>query len=384
MLAETFAARPGSDKRAKKGQILSAMRFLGALILGLLFLAASAEAQTPAKLRVGIFDRPPFATKDSDGHWTGLAVEVWEQAAASAGVSFEYVESGDDKIVEQAARGEVDLVVGEIGVSAERERLVDFAQPYLSCPVGAAVLRRSQIPHWTDFFRDLASHDVLSVLVLLVAAMLAFAALLWIVERRVERSHFGGQPLHGLGSALWFAAVTMTTVGYGDKTPQSVPGRTVVLFWMFLGVVIVSVFTGTVASSITLARAEYSISRASDLVHFRNGVLGGSVAQGTLRGAGIPAQAFESIDDGLDALDHGKITAFVGGEITLRYEVNQKFPGKILVLPLATTHVSYAFAMRPGFPPNLRESLNEALIDQTEDPRWESFVERWAGPPARP
>lgn len=384
MVAGTFAAPPGSDKRAKKGQTFDAMRFLGAVIFGLWFLAASAGAQPPAKLRVGIFDRAPFAMKDPDGHWTGLAVEVWEQAAAAAGLSFEYVETSEERIVRQVARGEVDLAVGEIGVSAERERLVDFAQPYLSCPIGAAILRRSQIPHWTDFFHDLASHDVLSILILLVVAMLLFAALLWLVERRVERSHFGGLPLHGFGSALWFAAVTMTTVGYGDKTPRSVTGRTVVLFWMFLGVVIVSVFTGTVASSITLARAEYSISRASDLVHFRNGVLNGSVAQNTLQGAGIPAQPLKSLDAGLGALEAGKITAFIGGEISLRYEVNQKFAGKMLVLPLATSHVSYAFAMRPGFPPNLRESLNEALIDQTENPHWESLIERWTGPPARP
>ncbi len=58
-------------------------------------------------------------------------------------------------------------------------------------------------------------------------------------------AHFGGKPIHGFGSALWFAAVTMTTVGYGDKTPQTPLGRGLAFIWMFLGIVLVSAFTGS-------------------------------------------------------------------------------------------------------------------------------------------
>ncbi len=56
-----------------------------------------------------------------------------------------------------------------------------------------------------------------------------------------------------LGSALWFAAVTMTTVGYGDKTPQTPLGRFLAFLWMFFGILLVSAFTGAFASSLTVS-----------------------------------------------------------------------------------------------------------------------------------
>ena len=40
-------------------------------------------------------------------------------------------------------------------------------------------------------------------------------------------------------SAFWWAAVTMTTVGYGDKTPVTTGGRIVGLVWMFTSVIVI-------------------------------------------------------------------------------------------------------------------------------------------------
>jgi ABC-type amino acid transport substrate-binding protein len=356
------------------------MRIPGCLLLAFAILAGVAHGEPP-KLRVGIFERPPFVMKDPSGRWAGLAVEVWEHASAQTGLPFEYIETPEDQVIPRTASGALDLVVGEIGISADREQVVDFTQPYLTVPAAVAVRKRDQLPHWVDFFSDMLSHGVMSVLAVLAGTMLIFALLLWIVERRAQSTHFGGRPWHGLGSAIWFAAVTMTTVGYGDKTPQTPVGRVLVFFLMFLGVVIVSAFTGTVASSITLARSESLITRAADLARYRNGVLEGSLAKSALTGMGIPVRTYPTVSAGLRALEAGEITAFVGGEADLRYEANQNHAGEILVLPFSTTHINYAFATRPNLPQ--REAINVAIVDQTSQPGWERQVERWIGPPAR-
>jgi voltage-gated potassium channel len=51
-----------------------------------------------------------------------------------------------------------------------------------------------------------------------------------------------------LGLGLWWAIVTITTVGYGDVVPRTVPGRLVGVCLMVSGLIAISLVTATVAS----------------------------------------------------------------------------------------------------------------------------------------
>ena len=53
----------------------------------------------------------------------------------------------------------------------------------------------------------------------------------------------------GLGDALWWAAQTVTTVGYGDVVPETSGGRLVGFVVMVFGVAAVSVLTALVTSA---------------------------------------------------------------------------------------------------------------------------------------
>jgi len=56
------------------------------------------------------------------------------------------------------------------------------------------------------------------------------------------------QPIKTLDDALWWAVVTTTTVGYGDVSPTTGPGRLVAVGLMLVGIAVIGVFTGSVAS----------------------------------------------------------------------------------------------------------------------------------------
>ncbi|OZM56088.1 hypothetical protein CIB95_13345 [Lottiidibacillus patelloidae] len=53
------------------------------------------------------------------------------------------------------------------------------------------------------------------------------------------------------GDAFWWVIVTTTTVGYGDLYPETVIGRIIATFLMIVGVGILGIITGSVASFLT-------------------------------------------------------------------------------------------------------------------------------------
>jgi voltage-gated potassium channel len=74
----------------------------------------------------------------------------------------------------------------------------------------------------------------------------------------------GGPNIHGFGDALWWAVSTVTTVGYGDKFPTTVPGRLVAVGLMFAGIALIGLVTASFASwLIARVRQEEADSRAA-------------------------------------------------------------------------------------------------------------------------
>ena len=52
-----------------------------------------------------------------------------------------------------------------------------------------------------------------------------------------------------MGSGLWWAVQTVTTVGYGDYVPRNVAGRLVATFVMLGGIGFLTVITAAITSS---------------------------------------------------------------------------------------------------------------------------------------
>ena len=65
-----------------------------------------------------------------------------------------------------------------------------------------------------------------------------------------ENSH---QPhkFSSIPNAMYWSLITLTTVGYGDVSPVTTVGKFISIFTAFLGVSIVAMLTGIVASAFT-------------------------------------------------------------------------------------------------------------------------------------
>lgn len=93
------------------------------------------------------------------------------------------------------------------------------------------------------------------------AALLIFTGALAVLD--VER-HRAGATITSFGTALWWACVTITTVGYGDYTPVTVSGRFVAVGIMIGGVMLVGAVTASFATwLIERLRVEEEVEQAA-------------------------------------------------------------------------------------------------------------------------
>jgi voltage-gated potassium channel len=79
-------------------------------------------------------------------------------------------------------------------------------------------------------------------LVILVGAVLLFASLLYGLEHDVQPDKFGNIP-----AAMWWAIVTLGTVGYGDVVPVTALGRLVSVFAIVGGLIMIALPVAIVA-----------------------------------------------------------------------------------------------------------------------------------------
>jgi len=81
-------------------------------------------------------------------------------------------------------------------------------------------------------------------LVILLGATLVAATAMHLVEREVQPEKFGTIP-----DAMWWALVTLSTIGYGDVVPLTIPGKLVAAATVIAGLVMMALPVGIVATA---------------------------------------------------------------------------------------------------------------------------------------
>jgi voltage-gated potassium channel len=89
----------------------------------------------------------------------------------------------------------------------------------------------------------LKHHSLFRVLIAAVVTLFLGAWLALLFEEKAK-----GSNIHDYPDALWWAIVTVTTVGYGDRYPVTEGGRIVAVVLMLVGIGLIGVLTATVAS----------------------------------------------------------------------------------------------------------------------------------------
>jgi ABC-type amino acid transport substrate-binding protein len=338
--------------------------------------AQEAAADTTArKLVIGTCSVPPFAIKSADGSWDGISIELWREIAAKNLWDYEFREMELPQLLEATEKGNLDAAVAGLTVTHDREKVMDFSHPFYSSGLGIAV-RKAYRHDWKGALKNLLSMQFLAVLAILSAMTMLVGLLIWLAERNHNPEQFGG--LHGgLGHGIWWAVVTMTTVGYGDKSPKTLPGRLIAISWMLIGVVSLAVIAGSVASQMTVTHLSSPVRGPEDLPRVRTGTVKGTTSEAYLHDRSINFRSYASEMEALQALTNNEIDAVVYDAPTLRYAIHQSLSGFAEVLPVRLQRHDCAIALPTGSA--LREPINQAITKIIFEPAWTDTEHRHMG-----
>ncbi len=333
---------------------------------------------TPIKtLVIGTVRTPPFVILNADGTWSGIDIDLANAVFNELGYACDFRESSLEGVLTGVANGTFDAGVAALTITAEREGTLDFTQPYFVSGLGIAVPTRHD-EAWLPMIRSFFKLVPLRVIAGLITLLLATGFLVWLFERKRNPRQFGGRPTTGIGSAFWWAAVTMTGVGYGDKVPVSLGGRIVGVVWMFCGVVLISSFTATIASSLTVNQLQGPVQNPGDLSGARVGAVAYTTGEEYLASRHIRYTSYNNSEQALHELSAGHLDAVIFDAPVLKYEIRRKYQGRLSVLPQTFDRQYYGIALRPGNP--LRKRLDQAILTHIESHTWQTSVARQIGP----
>lgn len=327
-------------------------------------------------LRVGIAGSEPFVVKTARA-MEGISVEIWQALAAQAGWRYKLLPYDDvPHALDALASGDLDFVVGPVSITAERTRRARFSQPYFEASL--SILSHTQEASlWQRVapFFNTAFYYAVGVLLLVLTLV---GTLIWLAERRAQESQFPHQPGRGIANGIWFAVVTMSTVGYGDLAPKTRLGRAVTGIWIIISVITASSLVAGIASTLTLTGLKTSvISTAEQLSGKKVAVLANSPGEEFARRYGASLRGVASLQSAYQLLNSRAVDAVVFDRPQLLYFLQRQHDPDLAVSSTEYIRQNYGFAL--PLSSKMLHALNVNLLQLEETGRVDRIVRAWLG-----
>lgn len=363
---------------------IAAILVLGfALALPISALAQSTNSAVPSGslvakpvVRVAVWAVEPFIVKNPDGKYSGFSIDLLNDIADEAGFDIQYVEVDSVGAQLDAVRdGRADAAISAISITSAREETVDFSTSMFESGIQAMVSTSSDGASPSALLREVFSPTLIVVFALMVIGTLMTGVFVWAWERRHGNDHFTNPGAHGIFDGIWWATVTLFTIGYGDKVPHKVVSRIVTIVWMFTGVLMVATITAEVTSSLTIESLQSNISSVSDLGGKDVITYPGTTSWDYLLKHGVEPRPVDSIDGAYQEVRSGKADAFVFDASIVQWLAANR-SGVQVAGPVIQPE-NYGIVTAQGSP--LTEELNVALLKLREDGTYERTKKAYFG-----
>jgi len=262
---------------------------------------------------------------------------------------------------------------------------VDYSTNYYPWTISIMAPSVGQKSFFEALFSSIGSTFVLNFICFAFIYMVIGGHLMWIVERTENPDVFPSAYFEGIDDAIWWAMVTATTVGYGDKVPITPAGRIIAMFFMTIGIALFGVLAGHLSAAFVEARLEVTAIRTmASLEGTRVGgfpsVLAGMAEQHKdIVFTAVPCQW---MSDCGALLEEGRVDAIVYDKPVMAYwrKTNAWAYGANLVIgdAVSSPPVGIVFPEH-GLANDMHSTINAALINfiTADNAAFQSLINTW-------
>jgi ABC-type amino acid transport substrate-binding protein len=370
-----------SSNSAKGGRklILKPTKSLFIILLMLISLGRpNADAQSDPVLKVGISPFSPFVFLTT-GEPTGMSIDMWQALARHLDIKFEYIEcKGVADKLKRLEEGDIDIAIGGITITEERESVFDFSHPTYETGLDILipkVVESTLIGLITSLFTGQKMFFVGALLVLIIIA----GHIIWLVERSSSRrrTSFHRNYFPGVFEGMYWALITASTIGYGDKVPQRWIGRILAAIIILMFLPLFGFFVAQLSSDLTMQSLRSNINGPQDLGGRHVAVVEGTTSFHYMKKENAYLSLSKRVEDAIESLLKGEVDAVVYDAPNLLYYAKGEGQDRVMVVGKTFEPQNYGLAVIQGNP--LREKINRAILNMIESDELERIEAKWLG-----
>jgi len=328
------------------------------------------------QLQVGVFPMKGLAEYIGDKP-RGYSIDLWNELSKRIRASSELVAiSSIENLFDATQRGDIDVLLGPLAMTEQREKLVDFTHPVVHSGLQIAVLRDRDGRLLTSLY-NLISWELITILAGVIGTIVLTGHLLWIFERRHNAESFPAPYPRGAWEAVWWSVSTIITGGCENKVISTVTGRFIATASMIGGIVLVALLTSTLTTTMTVDQVTGTIRSPRDLFGKTVACQEGGVVPDAVEEFGGSPVLYPDLEEMMAAVLNEECDAIVSESHTLMLALHTSEANELRLIPGVFDSFDFALALPQGS--TLREPLNNAILQMREAGQLDEIKERWFG-----
>jgi polar amino acid transport system substrate-binding protein len=221
----------------------------------------------------------------------------------------------------------------------------------------------------------------LSSISILVFILFIVGNLIWLAEHTKNPEHFDPKYREGVQDGMWFAIVTLSTVGYGDRIPKTKLGQLITGVWILVELLTFSTMTAGLTSAFTAAISEKQnrpvFIQTRDLEGASVAVVRDTTSESWAKFYQARPTKAKTFQEAVNLLKQGAVEAVMFDRPVLLYYVKQHPEDQFYVTEMKLTLEPYGFAIPINSP--LEKTLNIHLLNLVYGQEMNTLTERWLG-----